>query len=93
MLRSGTLLLHPKAGQTLALAWFWEERHLTVPTALTTALHRLRAQEQEVMKVYLIYQGEAPKSDTVQLWLEELGCEVIPLFGSMLEKALTEQNY
>src|SRR5688572_28282520 len=93
VLRSGTLLLHPKAGQTLALAWFWEERHLTVPAALITALHRLRVQEQEVMKVYLIYQGEAPKSETVQLWREELGCEVIPLFGAMLEKALAEQNY
>jgi len=93
VLRSGSLLLHPKAGQTLALAWFWAERHVEVPNALANAVRKAKDHEAGVLKVYLIYESEAPKSDTVQRWREQLGCEVIPLFGAMLEKALAEQNY
>jgi hypothetical protein len=88
------LLLHPKEeGQTAGLAALWKKNAADTENDMSNALRVARKKGMEESKIYLIYQGEVPPSSTIQRWRQQLGCEIIPLLGAMLEKASGESEY
>jgi CHASE2 domain-containing sensor protein len=92
-LPGGLLLLHPKEGQTTALVAFWPERSVEIPQAISKAVRSHGSQAPGELKLYLIYRGNAPVSQVIQTWRARLGCEIIAVLATMLERALATRNY
>jgi len=83
------LLLHPKDGQMTGMAILWQEEQSEQIFVDT------RSQKQWFegeLKFYILYKGQGPSSKTIHSLREELGCEVIPLLSSILERALSKED-
>jgi hypothetical protein len=87
------VLLLPKDGSMTGLAAFWPADAATVLEDMARAVHAQRKKRPGELRLYLIYRQHAPASPTIQKWRAELGCEIIPLLASMLERALAQGQY
>lgn len=86
------LLLIPKPGERPGLVAFWPEHAPDVPGPVVNAVRSYGTAPGE-LKLYLIYRLVAPPNQTIQDWRQQLGCEIIPIFATMLERSLAAGQY
>ena len=79
------ILLHTEDKQKNGLVCLWEESN----EILLQSIHTHKNKLPKDLKIYLLYNNQAPSSKNIQILREELDYEIIPIFSKIMEKALT----
>jgi hypothetical protein len=83
------LLLHAGKGRLPAMVSIWQEGKST--SELFNAVDKYAGKPDGKINLYLVYSRQKPPSKVIQTLRQER-CEVIPIFSSRLERALSTQN-
>jgi WD40 repeat protein len=83
------LLLGTKGGQAAGMAILWREGEAE---SISGALRSHKEGLEGETKLYVVYEEQGPPSGVIHSLREELGCEVVPLLSSMLERTLAREE-
>lgn len=81
------LLLHPKVGKTKSLVSLWQKDQFDFES-----IKNLYQKIGGIKKIYLVYSGRGPTSETIQSFRKQLNCDIIPLLSSIMQKAIANEN-
>jgi hypothetical protein len=87
-LRGHGILLQSPGNQTADLVALWPEAQDNPQALVTAIVEKYRAKLQGRAKLYLVYKERGPEGAALQTLRAKTGCDIIPLFSTMLEQAL-----
>ncbi len=82
------LLLQSEDKQKESLVALWQDNHELILSALQSQKKKL----PQDLKIYLVYNKQAPASENIQQLREKLDCEIIPLFSPLMQKSLVRKD-
>jgi hypothetical protein len=89
LLSDDTLLLSSEDGLLIGMATRWQEAKWDASEHIASILQSHDQKIASEIKLYLVYKGQGPSSETIQSLRQNLRYETIPLLLSMLERALS----
>lgn len=87
-LRGRGLVLQSPGNPTADLVALWPEAQDNPQALVTAIVEKYRTKLQGRAKFYLVYKERGPESAALQDLRTQSGCDIIPLFSTMLEQAL-----
>ena len=87
-IRGRGLLLQPPGNKPADLIVLWQEAQENSQALVTEIVEKYRAKLQGRAKLYLVYKERGPESAVLQALRTQTGCDIIPLFSTMLEQAV-----
>ena len=74
-----------------AVALLWDNKQRSMPPSLAELLSPSRS-KGAITRIYLLFEETGPQAEMLHAWKQELGCEVVPLLMSLVEKASGSEN-